>query len=178
MNVKPEIVVAVDSTGGFGKAGKIPWHLPEDMKRFKALTEGHVCVMGRHTYTDILEDRKTRDEKRGITEPITEILRGRETYVISSNENLETPGATRIEGLGTVMSLMHVNHDTRKLFILGGRQVFIQGLSWVDTIHLTLVKGEPYDCDVFFPIDVLNRKFRIVDGTQTDNAYFVTYQRK
>ena len=61
-----EIIVAVDEDGGFGKDGKIPWHYSEDLKHFKEVTTGHVCIMGRKTYEDMLEMRKARDAKRRI----------------------------------------------------------------------------------------------------------------
>lgn len=177
MIIKPEIVVAVDRTGGFGKDGKIPWSLPEDLQKFKELTTGHICVMGRVTYQEILEARKARDAQRGVDDPIVEILRNRESYVVSSDPNLDCPGATRVEDLTALLYKFHFADEKRKVFIIGGRRMFIEGFTWTDTVHLTLVKGGPYDCDVFFPIDVLNRKFRIVSGTETDSAYFVTYQR-
>ena len=43
--------------GGFGKDGKIPWSIPEDLDHFKEITTGHICVMGRRTYTDMLAMR-------------------------------------------------------------------------------------------------------------------------
>lgn len=172
----PEIIVAVDQLGGFGKEGRIPWNLREDIEHFKAITTGHVCAMGRRTYEELLEGRKVRDASTNTTEPITEILRGRQSYVISSNKTLTTPGATRVDSLGAVIDDMQ--NDTRKLFVLGGERLFIQALSWANTIHMTIVKGEPYDCDVFFPISVVNKKFIIESGRETDRAYYVVYQRK
>lgn len=174
---RPIIIVAVDAYGGFGKDGRIPWHLPEDLKRFKMITEDHICVMGRRTYTDILEARQIRDKEKGITEPIKEILRGRLSFVVTSNEKLETPGAIKIKDMGEV-SLHIPSNDRREIFVIGGRRMFFQALSWCDRIFMTVVKGETYDCDVFFPIEVLNKKWKIVSGDQTEKAYFVVYNRK
>lgn len=177
MRVIPEIIVAVDCAGGFGKEGKIPWVLPEDLKRFKQITTGHVCVMGRRTYEEILDARKLRDDARKIQLPINEILRDRETYVVSSNPDFNTPGATKVSSLSVPMTKMNINNDTRKLFIIGGRRMFIEALSWTNTIHMTVLKGDSYDCDVKFPIDVLNKKFHIDSGEETENAYYVVYKR-
>ena len=58
------IIAAVDKTSGFGFEGKIPWNFPEDFKHFQDTTKGHVCVMGRHTYTDMLEIAKARGRKK------------------------------------------------------------------------------------------------------------------
>lgn len=177
MKVIPEIVVAVDCVGGFGKDGKIPWVLPEDIKHFKEITTGHVCVMGRRTYEEILDARKLRDVAREIKSPIDKILRGRESYVVSNQPDLTTPGATKVSGLTIVADRMSNNNDTRKLFVIGGRRMFIEALSWTNTIHMTILKGDPYDCDVKFPIDVLNKKFHIDSGEETEKAYYVVYKR-
>lgn len=173
----PIIIVAVDPAGGFGKDGKIPWHLPEDLSRFKSITENHICVMGRHTYNEIFDARKVRDQEKGITDPIEEILRGRLSFVVTSNETLETPGAIKIKDMGELSR--HISpEDTRQIFVIGGRRMFVQALSWCEHIFMTVVKGEPYDCDVFFPIEVLNKKWKIVSGQETEKAYFVVYNRK
>ncbi len=179
MNRKlPEIIIAVDCKGGFGKDGKIPWNLPEDLKHFQELTKGHLCVMGRYTYEDMLDMRVKRIAAKGTGDiPITEILPDRESYVVTSDQEYKTPGAIRIGSLGQVLNL--TKNDPRKLFVLGGRLLFTEALSLCNTIHMTILKREqPYDCDVFFPIEILNKKFDIVSGKETENAYYVVYQRK
>src|SRR5271165_1070573 len=100
MKVIPEIIVAVDCVGGFGKEGKIPWVLPEDIKHFE----------------EILDARKLRDVAREIKSPIDKILRGRESYVVSSRDDFTTPGATKVSGLTLIADRMGNNNDTRKLF--------------------------------------------------------------
>lgn len=173
----PIIIVAVDEAGGFGKDGRIPWQLPEDLQRFRMITQGHICVMGRRTYQDILRARRIRDQEKGITEPIQEILRGRESFVVTSNDSLETPGATKIKDFREVLERIPSN-DRRQIFAIGGKQLFIQALSWSEQIMMTIVKGSTYECDVSFPIEVLNKKWRIVSGQETEKAYFVVYNRK
>jgi dihydrofolate reductase len=175
--MKLKIIVAVDREGGFSKEGKIPWFLPEDFEHFKNITTGHVCVMGRRTYEDILETRKNRDVARNINLPIDEILRNRESYVVSRNPNFTAPGATVVKSMGIVADRMKNSGDTRKLFVIGGRRMFFEALSNTDTIHMTIIKGDKYNCDVFFPVNVLNKKFKIVSGRETEKAYFVDYNR-
>ena len=51
--LKVEMIVAVATNGVIGKNGKMPWHLPTDLKRFKQITMGHAVVMGRKTYESI-----------------------------------------------------------------------------------------------------------------------------
>jgi dihydrofolate reductase len=176
MQKRPEIIVAVDQYGGFGKDGKIPWHLPEDMQRFKTLTTGHVCIMGRITYEGILDMRISRNAKNNDHTPITEILPGRECYVVTSDENYQLAGATRIDALTTLMRHMLCENDQRRLFVIGGRQLYIDAMSWDPLIHMTVLKGPTYDCDVFFPVDILNRKYHIISGNESEKAYYITYQ--
>lgn len=170
-----EIIVAVDERGGFGKAGKIPWHLPEDLKNFQEVTKGQVCVMGRRTYNDMLDMRVKRLADKGLDTTITEILPGRECYVVTSSDDLPTPGATRVKSLGSVRNKMKA--DPRTLFAIGGERIFTEALAWCNTIHMTVIKGN-YECDVSFPVQVLNKKFSIISGKQTDDAYYVVYQRR
>ncbi|MDE1829268.1 MAG: dihydrofolate reductase [Thaumarchaeota archaeon] len=174
---RPIIIVAVDTVGGFGKNRRIPWHLPEDLQRFKKITEGHICVMGRHTYNDILDARLIRDKERGEDKPITEILRGRQSFVVTSNKDMVAPGVTKIKNMGEVQNLIAAD-DPRQIFVIGGERMFIQALSWSDQIMMTVVKGKPFDCDVFFPVEILNKKWKIVSGEETDKAYFIVYNRK
>ena len=176
MKKTPEIIVAVDQSGGFGKDGKIPWHLPEDLQHFKQLTTGHVCIMGRITYEDILEMKKSRHEKNNDTNPITELLPGRECYVVTSDENYQAVGAKRTDALTTIMRQMANENDQRRLFVIGGKQLYIDAMSWNPLIHMTVIKGPNYNCDIFFPIDALNKKYRIITGRETEHAYYITYQ--
>ncbi len=177
MKKPPIIIVAVDEAGGFGKDGKIPWYLPEDLQRFKVITDGHICLMGRITYEEILAARKKRDAEKGITASIDDVLRNRRSFVVTSEENPVTPGATSIRNPNDID--FYIDKDeTREIFVIGGRKMFISALSWAEKIYLTVVKGPTYDCDVFFPIEVLNKKWHIVSGQETEKAYFVVYNRK
>ena len=169
-----EIIVAVDEDGGFGKDGKIPWHYSEDLKHFKEVTTGHVCIMGRKTYEDMLEMRKARDAKKENPPAIDAILPNRESFVVTRS-NMDTPGATKArnltEAIGHVM-----RDDPRKIFIIGGWRMYVEGLTWASRVHLTLVPGR-FDCDKFFPVSVLNKNFKIIDGKQEGDLKFVTYAR-
>ena len=72
---KLSLIVATDSRGGIGKDNKIPWHIPEDMKRFKELTMGHPVIIGRKTYDSILSYLKKP-------------LPGRTNIVVTRNKNV------------------------------------------------------------------------------------------
>ncbi len=176
MHNKPlHIIVALDEDGGFGKDGKIPWYFPEDLKHFKEVTTGHVCIMGRKTYEDMLEMRKERDAKKGVDKPIGEILPNRTSFVITRNEDMETPGATKAKSISEALQQIP-EKDPRTVFVIGGERMFIEALSSTTTVHITLIPGR-YFCDKKFPVNTLSKKFKIIDGTVEGELKFITYQR-
>lgn len=168
------IIVAVDSDGGFGKDGKIPWHFPEDFKHFKEKTKDSICIMGRKTYEDMLQMVKARKKDK---KKIKEILPGRECYVVTSNEDAKVEGATVVPNIREAVQRIDED-DKREVFILGGRRMYIEGLSWANKVYMTVVKGDPYDCDVFFPIETLNRFTIDKESKETDELYFITYTKQ
>ncbi len=168
------IIVGVDEEGGFGKNGKIPWYFPEDLKNFKKITNNSVCIMGRRTYEDILETVKSR--KKDKKKKLKELLPDRTCFVVTSNENLEPEGASGVRGIRQAIENLNES-DTREIFIVGGQKMYIEALPWAQTIYLTIVKGKTYDCDRFFPIETINKKYKIVDGNETEELYFLTYKR-
>ncbi len=171
------IVACVDTHGGFGKAGKIPWNIPEDLEHFKNITTGGICIMGRKTYVDMLEMVQARNNKSGNTAPITDILPNRTSFVVTSDNTFCSPGATPVTGIRAAIETLDMT-DRRPIFVIGGYGMFIDAFTWADTIHLSIVKGEPYNCDKFFPIAVLDRWYDISAGNQTEKLYFVTYRRR
>jgi len=167
------IIVAVDEDGGFGKDGKIPWNIPEDMAHFKEVTSGGVCIMGRKTYEDMLNMLKARKKSK---KKLKEILPGRESFVVTSDVDYKAEGATAVQNIRNAIAHLDKN-DHREIFVLGGYRMFIEALPWTSTIYMTIVKNEKYQCDKFFPIEVLNNRYKIVDGKETKKLYFVTYKR-
>ncbi len=176
INMVPlSIIVAVDEAGGFGKKGKIPWYFPEDLKHFQKTTKGTVCIMGRKTYVDMLEMvNKRRDEPLEGTK--TPILKGRDSYVVTSNKDFNAPGASVVQSIrGAVQSLTEA--DRREVFVIGGERMYIEALAYTNTIYMSVVKNKTYDCDRFFPIEVVNKKFNLITGTETDDLRFLKYTR-
>lgn len=173
------IVVAVDERGGFGKGGKIPWNYPEDLEHFKGVTAGSVCVMGRKTYTDMLAMVQERKKAKGEDpNSIEEILPGRTCFVVSNTEGFEAPGAKVVPSLRLAVQELEED-DKRTVFVIGGRQMFIEALSWVDTVHMTVI-FENYDCDVFFPTDYVSEHFNVEStaASEKNPLGFITYKRK
>ncbi len=169
------IIVAVDSQGGFSKNGKIPWNFPVDIKYFMNTTKNGVCIMGRQTYEDILKIGKLRRKTKNTKGDIDSLLPGRECYVVTSNPNYVAEGATSVTSIISAVQSISKN-DTREIFILGGRRMFIEALAFTTKIYMSIIKGPSYNCDKFFPIRALT-KFNILSGNKTDTVLYVTYAK-
>jgi len=88
--VKLSIIVAIAQDGVIGVNNTLPWHLPEDLKRFKALTMGHHIVMGRKTY-----------------DSLGRLLPGRTTVIVTRNQNYHVEGALIAHSLPEALSKLH-----------------------------------------------------------------------
>jgi len=178
------IVVAVDNKGGFCKDKKIPWNYKEDFGEFKKITNGGICVMGRNTYQEILEKNELRKKKTKreasastlIIETNPALLKGRESYVLSRSSDFSPIGAALVKSLHEICEKLNEN-DNREVFVLGGEKLFIEALSWTTKIYMTMIDKD-YDCDQFFPIQILDKWFNIKNGRKSGELYFVEYQRK
>ncbi len=123
------LVVAAACNGVIGKDGAIPWRLPEDMKRFKALTLGHAVVMGRKTWDSL--------------PPKNRPLPGRRNLVVTRDTNWRAEGAERVR-----------LDDALKgdVFVIGGAEIYRAALPRADRIELTEVQGD-FDGDAHFTFD-------------------------
>jgi dihydrofolate reductase len=113
------IVVAVAENGVIGAGNQLPWRLPDDLKRFKALTMGKPVVMGRKTY-----------------ESIGKPLPGRTNIVISRRSDLRLPGCTVVNSLPAAWAAAG---DAPEIAVIGGADIYAQALSSTDVLHLTRV---------------------------------------
>jgi dihydrofolate reductase len=128
-NLKPlKAIAAMSLNRVIGNGNKIPWHLPEDFKWFKATTTGHIIVMGRKTF-----------------ESIGKPLPNRETIVLSRS-TFSHPGVRTIASLDELRAVA----ADRQVFICGGAQIYEQALPLCSELFLTLVKRE-VEGDTFFP---------------------------
>lgn len=166
------LIVAVDKDGGFGKDGKIPWHFSADLKHFQKTTKDSVCIMGRRTYTDMYEMIQSKREE---VEKANPILKGRESYVVTSSPD-KVIGAVPVKSIRAAVQSLDKG-DKREIFVIGGYRMYAEAFAYAQTVYMTVVKGKSYDCDRFFPIEVLNKNFKIVEGEETDDLNFLKYTR-
>lgn len=167
-NCKTTIIAAVDKNGGIAKNHEIPWFYPEDFKWFKKQTEGHFCLMGKHTYQEINQKVSEKGAEA--------VLPNRTSFVVSTSlENL--PNATAVSSLDK--AYMHLNpNQPNQMFILGGERLFKQALSFADEVLLTVINKD-YQCTEFFPIEQMMKLFRCVSHTPGENSdlCFTTWKR-
>lgn len=132
------IIVAMDDKRGIGKNNKLPWHIPEDLKRFRRLTSQHTIIMGRKTFESILSY---------TGKP----LPNRINMVITRNPDFRAEGVSINTSLEEALSEAKENEQS-EIFIIGGAQIFQQAVDMgvVDRIYLTKVEGD-YNADTFFP---------------------------
>ena len=151
------LVVAAARNGVIGKDGAIPWRLPEDLKRFKALTLGHTVVMGRKTWDSLPEKNRP--------------LPGRRNIVVTRDAGWRSEGAER----ATLEQALAVGD----VFVIGGAEIYSAALSLADRIELTEVQRD-FDGDAVFAFDRTQwREVAREDHVSTDGlAYsFVTLER-
>jgi dihydrofolate reductase len=125
-----EIVVAVSENDVIGRRNQLPWRLPADLKRFKAVTMGHPILMGRKTY-----------------ESIGKALPGRANIVLSRSETFAPADCVVVS---TLEAARREARGDAGLMVIGGAQIYKECLSFVAKIHLTLVHTRIEDGDAFF----------------------------
>jgi dihydrofolate reductase len=135
------IIVAMTDARVIGKDNALPWRIPEDLKRFKAITMGHPIIMGRRTF-----------------ESIGKPLPGRRNIVVTSKARIA-------EGVETARSLIEAlalcPEAEGERFVIGGARLFAEALPLADKIYLTFVHAD-IKGDVYFPPFNLRRDFQVV----------------
>jgi dihydrofolate reductase len=162
-NAAVELVVAAAENDAIGRAGALPWHLPADLRHFKALTLGHHILMGRKTY-----------------ESIGKALPGRTNWVLSRSPGF-APADCRMAR--TLDEAQAAAGSESPLMVIGGAQVYRLSLPAARRIHLTLVHTEIKDGDTFFadwrgPQWVeSSREHHEADGNNAHAYSFITLER-
>ncbi|EOR04489.1 dihydrofolate reductase [Acinetobacter tandoii] len=136
-NLEVVHVVAMDQQRCIGKANDLPWHIPADLKHFKAITQGGVVVMGRKTL-----------ESMGRTLP------KRVNWVITRDLNWSFEG-TKVaysieEALTHVIADVQASEKPESIFIIGGGEIFKQTMNIADRLELTHVELDVQG-DAYYP---------------------------
>ena len=159
------IIVAAGENNAIGKDNDLIWHLSDDLKRFKKLTNGHHIIMGRKTF-----------------ESFPKPLPNRTHIVITRQTDYKAP-----EGVIIVNSLtdaIDASKNDSNPFVIGGGEIYKQALPLIDKIEITRVHSSFDDADTFFPeIDTTlwsetNRTTHDADEKHAHAFSFITYIRK
>ena len=128
------LLVAMSKNRVIGKNNQLPWHLPEDLKHFKALTMGHPIIMGRKTY-----------------ESIGKVLPGRTNIIVTRQKNYVIPSAIVVDSIQSAFAAgLEENSAKNEAFVIGGEEIFHQALTFSQRIYLTEIQ-KTFDGDTFFP---------------------------
>lgn len=135
-NPRIAIVVAIGKNREIGKNGKLLWHIPDDLKRFKALTLGHPVIMGRKTFESIISILgKPLPDRTNIVITRDKAWQHENVLVFSSLE----------DALAKAREL-----DQEEVHIGGGAELYKQALPFVDRLYLTLI-DDTKEADTYFP---------------------------
>lgn len=160
---KPRVslIAAVAANGVIGSDNTLPWRLPEDLKRFKALTLGHSIIMGRRTH-----------------ESIGRPLPGRRNLIVSRNPAYRAEGCETVTSLEQAIAKSGASAD--EVFVIGGAQIYAEALPLAYRLYLTEIQ-RAFSGDAVFP-DIDKSRWKEAarerhvapDGLAFD---FVTYER-
>jgi|SRR5687767_3864 len=154
------LVAAVAANGIIGARGKLPWHIPEELKHFKKLTMGHPIIMGRRTW-----------------ESLKGALPGRENIVVTRTPGYEAKGAAVASSLEAALAMCA---GEPVAFVIGGTQLFEASLPLAAGLVLTEIQRD-YEGDTWFPkwdraqwVERQREAHTAADGTRFD---LVLYER-
>jgi dihydrofolate reductase len=159
------LVVAAASNNGIGKAGVMPWHLPNDLKHFKNVTWAMPVVMGRKTFDSLGKP-----------------LAGRKNIVITRQEEWHADGAVAVKSMEDALFLVRET-DAKEAMIIGGGEIFKMMFDKADRIYMTRVEAAP-EADTFFPEinpvqwKLVSKKDYEADEKNAFNHSFQLWERK
>jgi len=157
------IVAAAAENNALGKDNDLIWRLPDDFKRFKALTSYHHIIMGRKTF-----------------ESFPKPLPNRKHVVITRQENYKNE---TIEVVHSLEEAIQFSSTEDQIFIISGGEIYKQALPFANKIELTRVHGE-FEADAFFPEideekwDLVNSEFNDKDEKHKYSFSYLTYTKK
>jgi dihydrofolate reductase len=160
MGVSISLVVAAATNNAIGKDGKMPWHLPNDMKHFKNITWGMPVVMGRKTFDSLGKP-----------------LAGRKNIVITRQPGWNAEGAVPVKSIEDALFVAN-QADANEVMVIGGGEIYKALFEKAKRIYLTRVEAEP-EADTFFPL-ILHEQWHLMSQQNHEadekNAYNYSFQ--
>jgi len=158
------IIVACDENNAIGKNNKLLTHLPNDLRYFKSVTQGHTVIMGRRTFESLPNGA----------------LPNRRNIVLSNNPDFKVENAEIVSSLQEAISL---TCEEEEVFIIGGGSVYMEALAIANKLYITYIYYRFEGADTFFPeIDekIWKEVSRIKNPADEKNKFahdFVIYER-
>lgn len=153
-------IVAMDEGRVIGCDGTLPWHLPEDLRRFARLTKGGTVVMGRRTFDSLPEHARP--------------LKGRENIVVTRGAAPALPSTVRrCSDLAGLIKEMRSNPD-QSFWIIGGSELYQQTVPYWDEAYVTVVQGHHVGDRWMPPFEA---EFTLVESEEGPGCAFLRYER-
>lgn len=157
------LIAAAAENNALGKDNAMLWHLPDDFKRFKAITTGHHIIMGRKTFESFPKPLPNR------------------THVIITRQKKYAPeGCIVVDSMENAIAACPKDED---IFIIGGGEIYNLGIPFADTIELTRVH-DSFEADAFFPEinrnewELISEEYHPADEKHKVDFSFQTFARK
>lgn len=152
-------IAAMSENRVIGKAGKLPWHLPNDLRHFQKLTLNQHILMGRKTFLSLKQP-----------------LKHRSNYVLTRNKHIDYPNVSIFHSKEEVLQ-----SGLKEVMIIGGEELFKLFLPECVKIYLTIVHSV-IDGDSYFPLFTdftqINKEHHYRDATHQYDYSFITYIKK
>jgi dihydrofolate reductase len=152
-------IVAVSKNFVIGRGNKLPWRMPEDMRYFHRVTDGHIVIMGRKNY----------EANRGA-------LKGRTNIVITRNQDFSPDDAIVTNSIEQALTIAE-GYGPEEVFIVGGGEIYQKTLTMADRIYITII-DTVVEGDTFYPkIEPENYNIvsKIDKGADKENPFNHTY---
>lgn len=163
MEVTVAALVAMDENRVIGKAGTLPWNVPEDLAHFRALTKGHIVVMGRKTWESLPEKFRPLPGR-------TNVVVSRDTAKLRLPEGVVAANSPQ-EALRAAKALAK---DGQRVWIIGGAELYRATLPFCAEVHLTIIDGS-HDGDAWLP--AFEGDFTQVSEIRSERCSFRVYAR-
>ncbi|MGB2087994.1 MAG: dihydrofolate reductase [Psychroflexus salarius] len=137
-------IAAIADNNAIGKNNDLVWHLPDDFKRFKALTSGHYIILGRKTF-----------------ESFPKPLPNRTHVIITRQKDFQAPGHLVVNSLNEAIAAIPKNEE--RAFVIGGGEIYKQAMSRVDQLEITHVHTT-VEGDTFFP-EIDQKQWKVIEET-------------
>jgi len=130
--MKISMICAIAENRAIGKNNELLWHIPEDFKHFKEITDGHAMIMGQKTY-----------------ESIGRPLPNRTNIVLTKDKDFNAEGVVVCYSIPEALKKAEDTGE-KEVFIIGGGSIYAQFIDLADKLYLTIVEGN-FEADTFFP---------------------------